>query len=586
MPNGKDRKLNRLLFALAAVLLILFSVSIFRHISYPLLWNDEGDTAMFATRILEYGFPKVHDGKNVLYVHPVRMDLGVNKFGMYTADAVLTYYMAVPGAWLAQMSEDIYTKTLLFRLPFAIMGLLGVLVFALTASNFFEKKKPARPLFYALYFLFALTSISLALHLREARYYSPIVLFSACIFYSYINHRLFGKLSFMLHTAVVAAMLLFIFHNFYPLYIVFIAFIGAYELVEMAKKLRREREQGRAFALPGIRDFRHFLPLVFSILTVIPFVIVFRTVEVILDGAPAMGFSLAKYLENLYFTMSFFAKHEFLYLAIFTKAALVLAILLNRPAGKRTSGSISKRIIASNFLTFFFAVHVIAIAGVPYEFTRYFIVLLPVLYIILLLDASSVYAILEERGGSGRKWQRLFLIAAAGIFLFTAYGKAEDIKGRIYELTHQYRGPLDFIVAYVKENHEKPEDLIIATNYEEASLMYYLGSKVIIGYTWNNFEEDMRETADILVYRSFWGGDHTRGLFYRRLMKKADYEAVTFPVLDLPANNIPDLHYRIRHFYRTPIAEYEAGRLKIHIRRDNPTGGARQTAGPEPVFQR
>ena len=52
---------------LCAVCVALFAVVLLPRLSSPLLWHDEGDTAMFATRILEVGYPKVHGPRNVLY---------------------------------------------------------------------------------------------------------------------------------------------------------------------------------------------------------------------------------------------------------------------------------------------------------------------------------------------------------------------------------------------------------------------------------------------------------------------------------------------------------------------------------------
>ncbi len=570
MTNGNDKKLNRLLSILALILAVLFFASIFRHLSYPLLWNDEGDTAMFASRILEYGIPKVHDGKNILHVHPVTdMDLVVNKkWDMYTADTVLTYYWAVPGAWLARKVEDIYDKTFLFRAPFALSGFLGVLIMGLTTASLFERGRPGKPLFLALFFLFATISVSLALHMKEARSYAPAMLLSACILYFYVNHRVLGKGSYRLYVSALVLLLLPQYHNFYPIYIVFIAFLGLYETLRLIGNCRKRRGVGQAFATPGIRDFKYFVPIILSVLSVLPFVIAFRTIELIFAASEGTGRGLDGYVENLAFIFGYFTKHEFLYLALFAKAALLLLLAGGRASGHPRSEDISIKVRVSNFLTLFFLVHVFAIAATPWMFTRYFIVLQPVLAIILLLDAFTVFHLLGAPGkGSRRTWQAAFVAASAAIFVFTTVGKAEDLKGRAHELTHQYKGPLDFIVPYVKEHYENTDDLVIATNYEEASLMYYLGSKVIIGFILNNLEEDIKLTPDVIIYRSFWDTPEVRNIFERHLLQKANYEQVAFPVVDYPMNNIPDLQFSIRHLYRTPIAEPGMARTTIFLRR-------------------
>jgi hypothetical protein len=59
--------------------------------------------------------------------------------------------------------------------------------------------------------------------------------------------------------------------------------------------------------------------------------------------------------------------------------------------------------------------------------------------------------------------------------------------------------------------------------------MYYLNSKVIIGYVGNNLEEDMRIVPVIVVFRKEWGNLH-RKLFLDFLGRRR-YQRVSFPVL-------------------------------------------------------
>ena len=36
---------------------VFFGVLLGKHLSYPLFWADEAETAMFARRVLEHGYP-------------------------------------------------------------------------------------------------------------------------------------------------------------------------------------------------------------------------------------------------------------------------------------------------------------------------------------------------------------------------------------------------------------------------------------------------------------------------------------------------------------------------------------------------
>ncbi|MFI5265719.1 MAG: hypothetical protein ACHQT7_03170, partial [Candidatus Levyibacteriota bacterium] len=69
MKNINKLKRN-IPYSLVMVLFVVFCVGLFKNISYPLLWNDESYGAMNALRVLEYGYPKVHDEKGNAVLEP------------------------------------------------------------------------------------------------------------------------------------------------------------------------------------------------------------------------------------------------------------------------------------------------------------------------------------------------------------------------------------------------------------------------------------------------------------------------------------------------------------------------------------
>ncbi len=140
--------------------------------------------------------------------------------------------------------------------------------------------------------------------------------------------------------------------------------------------------------------------------------------------------------------------------------------------------------------------------------------------------------------------------------------KFEGIKGYFYELTHKYKGPMDFFVEYVVENYPSSEDIIIATNYEEYVLMYYLGSRVVVGYVGNNLEEDLKVTPDIVLVRK------NRPNFINELssfLKKGNYKEVTLDVYDYQVNNIPEMTLPLRHLFATPKTDRQEEKLSFYI---------------------
>ena len=46
------------------------------------------------------------------------------------------------------------------------------------------------------------------------------------------------------------------------------------------------------------------------------------------------------------------------------------------------------------------------------------------------------------------------------------------------------RSPLDYVIPYLAERYPDPASLVIATNYEEPAFMFYLGSRVLVGFSY------------------------------------------------------------------------------------------------------
>ena len=148
-----------------------FIFSLFKNIQYPLLWNDETETAMYAKRILQYGYPKINDGKNIVWLSylPDR-SIGINK-KMDSCEALVwgQYYFAAVGEFFAEKTNDIYLKTAFLRIPFGAAGLIGLVIMAFSISGSFRKKKVHELIFFNAFFFLAVLSVRLTLHLREVQ---------------------------------------------------------------------------------------------------------------------------------------------------------------------------------------------------------------------------------------------------------------------------------------------------------------------------------------------------------------------------------------------------------------------------------
>jgi hypothetical protein len=521
-----------------AVVLVfaIFCVALFKHLSYPLFWNDEAETAMYATRILEYGYPKVHGPKNTVYELGARLYVGVKEgHDSYIGNTWGQYYFAALGAALAERAEDLYAKTRLLRLPFALAGALGVLVFHLGIAAAFGSDRRRRLGYLVFAFGLSTLSISLLLHLREARSYSLALLLFVLALRVFFSYHFFRSIGLMAYTAWLTLLLFLLFNTFFPAYVALVPVLG-------------------------LESLRGAWPLL-----LVPVAIYFEMFAV----AQAVSKSASwgpDYPENLGAVLRFFLRYELLGPALLVKLAL-LAVRRRSARAARGPAALPQRM--SGFLSLLFVVYCGVCNINPIFFERYFIVLSPVLTAVFLLDGFALVRALPEAHPRAPR-RRLGAIALAGVFACLApvlWIKRPEIAGRLHELTTPYQGPLDFLIPFLESEVAHPENLVIATNYEAPVYMYYLRSRVLLGYARAEKARDMKARPDIIVPRMLWGG---RPLL-QRFREKTAYQAVVLDVEDFPVNNIPSLAesptFKYSHQFRTRIGEDEESRLVIFIRK-------------------
>lgn len=578
VKNLRERYLTVIFYFLS----LLFVVSLFKNISYPLLWADEGMTVMYGKRVLEHGYPKVHDGKNVVYDlrHP-NPNLGIDE----KTDAYIggpswgMYYVAAVAVKLAKMSDDIFTKTAILRIPFALAGLIGLGILGLLGAEFFESRSSKKG-FWVLFAFFELISVPLVLHLREARYYSLTICLIALVILIYTRYKILKKAKYLTYAVLLTVSLFLLFVTFSPGYFIFLIAISLYESMGFVKDLflkytkkKGQTALGRLSLNQSVRYyFRTLLPLILSLIAVSPLISFFKTFYIAEETAKINRFLFGvsgwdMHLSNLSVIWRYFASFDFIYLAIFLKFCLFLFFL--RVAIRDIPASDMRKLMFSNFLTVIFIIYFFAIGRIPYfPFTRYFIPLQPVLAVMILLDMALVYNIVLLRPPRRIKYYKvILLIVFSGLIVNNIGNNIEHIKGHVYELSHQYKGPLDYVIPFIKERYGETDKLVIATNYEETSIMYYLDSKVIIGYVGNNLEQDRRMVPDIVIFRKGWRNLDPK-IFFDFLVRHR-YQRISFPVVDYTVNNIPELNLspEYQHQFETLNTEDERKKVDIFLKR-------------------
>ncbi len=558
--------------AAISLLALLFGFSLLKNISYPLLWNDEAETAEFGNRILEFGYPKIHDGKNVLYLldHPDQSLMVRPQLDAFVGMGWVQYYFAAPGAALATLTSDLYLKTAWMRLPFALAGAAGLLVLTLIPLSFKIEQQP-KYWFIALFLLLELLSVSLVLHLREVRYYSLTILLTALALYFYVKRQPEDAARNVGTGLALAGVLILLFNTFYPSYI---SLSVGLVLSTMVGAGRRGTALGGwwwALIAPTVRTklWYQLWPVVLALALVIPCAVFFKTLTINYAFRLYFHPSLGLYIYNLSSTVKFFTRYEFLPAAL---ATWVTRTALSQRG--RLTGWAKDCCWYSSFLMGLCLIHLLLVATIPYPtFERYVIMLQPLLATTLSLDAVVTLWLIQNHY-SGELGQRLRLatsIVLCGSLLLFLPTKIQAWYGHLHELTHRYEGPLDFVIPYLQQHYANPASLTIATNYEEPAYMYYLRSRVIVGFVFNNIAVDAKLTPDVIIKRRGQVAYQTSvgrpvSDIFARFLEQAPYQLIHFPITDYYFNNIPELAYFHPHLFATPTTANPDDQLTAYLR--------------------
>ncbi len=543
-------------------LTILFTGSIFKNLSYPLFWSDEADTAIYGQQVLKYGLPTIHDEKNYIYngdPYSLRIIHDNKEVSVFNGWAI--YYWAALAVKFAGATQDIYAKTVIIRGMFSVLGILGIIILPLLVLGAFRKHLRLFWLMVSVYLLLEICSTSLSLHLRQARYYPMVILWVNLILALYIRQVMIKPLGTTTYMILQVLLLVVLYNTFFPVFYLVIAGLLVFEVLLLVMRFPYQYQPGawqetahltlkdRLTALVG-RSWVLGLAFLFCI----PLG-QFYKVSVITDKmSTQLGFDSAQYLVNLQDIMTFFVKQEFLLLAICLKI-LAFASWMKWPANRDL---FAHRIRAmATLLLLIVVVSILGMARSPYLYERMYIYLQPLLMLMMLLDAALIYTMpgKERKTVWGKKLQFGAAIFAALLVMQSLWFKAPHWKGYWHELTHRYKGTLDYIIPFIQSHYKNPEKLIIATNYEEFTYMFYLGCRTIIGYI--NRPNSLQENPDIVVYRK-GRGQNENSTTFDNILQRDQYKRIGFPVFDNLVNNIPQLYpsdkFPEHHLYQTRLA--------------------------------
>jgi hypothetical protein len=516
----------RALVALAVCMHALFAGLIFARLGTPLLWQDEAETAMFGRSVLEFGIPKVHVGRNVLYGAPLPLDLGRNEaLDVYVASPWAQYYFAAPAVAWSDRAQNFTDRTWRVRLPFALAGWLGVLLLGVVAARLWPASAGGRAGFWLGYGIGLVLSTSLQLHLREVRYY-PLVVLALGLAAWLESRRLRGDLPALRHALLLAPILFGLFNLFYPAFAAVVAVaVGAH-----GWHAARARSLAPARAISEHEGLAGLIPYAIAAVAALPVAVFFqlpaqsREFFALFSGPRS---SMAYQLGSAGF---YLLRFEFLAPVAIGAVALAFA---RRQIGP-DAGDLRGAVFACDLALALAVVWVIGIARTPLFFSRYVVPLAPVLCAVGMLQIGCLVALRRNRAAA------VGLAAMAVAALVSAAVRAPELRGRFEELREPYRGPLDHVIPYLAARYPKPADLVIATNFEDFSYMFYLGATVTVGYFPSEPGRDFAFVPDVIIPRTW--KVHRDAL--QQLAQQGPYVPTELPVANVKVNNLPELSPR------------------------------------------
>jgi hypothetical protein len=517
--------------------LALCGALLFGHLGRPLLWHDEAHMAAYGESVLEYGYPNALGEPSLRYsVRETGLD---PETGAYRDELWAPYYVAALGALLASAQDDLYARTARIRLPFTLLGCVGIATVCLGVLPCIGDARTRRWWFSIGFTLATATSISLLLHLREARYYGLALCLVAILVVLHARRHIMGRGAPLLHAAATALAAFLLFNTFFPAFASVLAALGTQLLFTALREPGPWQDRIRRLASGA-------LPLVLGASAAIPVALAFDMQELVGVRFEEASRSARSYVENLAFVVPGLLRYEFLGVAL----AARLGVLALRTSGTRPSSRQQVRLKVSGLLLWVSFIHVIVVCRMPLVWERYLIMTSPLITAAALLDGLTLVEL--ARGASLRLRAPLlavFAICGAAALLV----RAPEMSGRFAELRTPPQGPLDHIIPYLADRYPDPGRLVVATNYEGPAYTWYLGCRVLLGYFGGNLAEDRLVVPDVIIPRPW--PRHLRVL--RGWLESGEYEPVYFPVRAVRTNHNPSLWRGspggVRHRSYTPL---------------------------------
>jgi hypothetical protein len=457
------------------------------------LWQDEAQTALLARSILEHGIPLGSDGSNS-FSQELGAEIGPD--GVWRWHTWLSFYAVA--ASFAMFGQT----TLAARLPFALLGIGCVLLTWGLARELWRDRVAAG----AAGLLLAL-SVPFLILSRQSRWYALAAFLALAGLLAYARIRRGQRCwTFAL---LVAALLLFHTHYLYCAVL-----LGS--CILHAALLERARLLPTLAAAVGT-----------SVLS-LPWLVWLSGVEL----GPDYSERLLKASDSLFYLRVFSEDLVTVFLArgLWLLALPLLAldrIRRGEPAVPRERSAWSG--VALVTLHACLGIALLACLS-PGTYLRYLTPLVPPLFALVGLVVGAL----------ARAWPS---VAAAAVAAWVLTGSLEDF---VYEITHDYDGPIEGIVGFLN-THARPWETV-AIVYGDLPVKFYTDLRVIGGLTGDDI--DAARDADWIILRRHNLAPVSRTIRerLRRFVAEGDYRRHEIDYPDTAFENREDVR---QHRFRT-----------------------------------
>jgi len=487
------------------------------------LWQDEAETALLSQRLREYGLPLAFDGRNVIRQAPQDVQ--------YTADYVWVYHSWLPFYATALSFAFLSPTTIAARLPYALAGLATILLLYFSLRDHIRDQRVSM-----LASLFLLLSVPFLLHARQCKYFAFAALFTVGTLDAYLRLRQRHTASWAVPYFISAAFCLFQsnFGAFLPL----MAALGLHFLLT-GPDTNNVKRMALAVGTVGI--------------LVLPWAIYLQT------------WARGRFVFDIYR----FSGHLVHYVVYITGWVFPWPLVLwfayrywrpGRPRRLFHLGTGEDSVVSLYVGVILITILFLSVAFIWMYFS-YIVQLVPLLAALMALAVCHIIDRVRPLGYAVTaillltnvlhvfpyamplvrqfKWASLApreYLADTDALVAKAGQLRLDLGDYAYELTHDYDGPNEGVVSFLRAKAQ-PGDMVLA-NYGELPIAFYTGLDIAGGLSGYRLES-MGQPKWIINRLSGPYRDEVE-----RILSESDYQAVEIPYPDLPWGNrpVPEYH--------------------------------------------